>query len=1130
MTGFGSSNIQVRTKLGAKKNCDRVNKQPQPLWLKLFCSLAGWCLVSNPLYAQITPDGSLGTKVNTRDNITEITEGTTAGSNLFHSFQDFSLGTGDTAFFNHGLEINNIIGRVTGSNISNIDGLIRANGSANLILINNNGISFGANASLDIGGSFLGSTAESVIFEDGTVLNTDIAEPLITISAPIGLQLGQNSAEIEVAGTGHDLRVADPLFSPIISSDERSGIRVKPNRTLGLLGKGITIDGGVLAASGGKIELGSVAEGIVDLDLSDSQLSLSYENVTALDNLELRSQGLADASGTPSIPGGELQVRGRQLSLVDGSLLLVQNQADGTAGAISVDTSESVTVSGANSDGTFRSSITNETLGTGRGGDLKITTSQLTVDRGAAIVAKTLPPGNGLGGNVEINAAESIQVVGSNLQNPSVTSSITAASFGRGEGGNLDLSTDFLSINSGGSVAASIFGSGNGGNLNVRANSIEITGFQPNIFTPSALTASTFGTGNAGNLNVDSSNIAILDGGRIDTSTLGTGDAGSLTISATDSITVDGIIPGSINPSLITSGVNILDSPIQDLLGLPPVPTGNSGSLTINTSKLNVTNGALITTRNNAGGNSNNISINADSILLNNNSGITSELGIRQPNPFGTDNSFSEPQNIPNNTNVDSLPGGDIFISTQELVVEQGANISAATFNNIAGGNIIIDASENVLVKGFSAREPNNLSFIRTSTFGTADSGDINVTTSKFAVLDGALVVAGTFGTGLGGDIDIQATESIEVRGVEPSQSVASLVGASSLGVGKAGNLNLDTTKLFVRDGGIIDSSAVASGDAGDVTIQATESIEVSGQTLGSNEPSSISSGTNIEDQNTRQLFSLPDIPSGNGGRVILETEDLQITDRGEVSVINSGSGNGGRLEIDADSISLDRQGVITAATQSGEGGNILLDADNAIWKGRSLTTATAAENGNGGNITINADSVVILEDSQVTADAFAGMGGNVEIDVERLIICESCQVSASSELGIDGVVDIETLEPTTVDLLEVIQQPTQAQEEVAVACPADRGASVSQLTIIGRGGIPNPPQEMLNARSVIEFNAVDNPAVQEKHLQSVTEKSLPLPARGWYKDPRGTVVLTAQPASSSPNNFASTAVNCRVP
>ena len=845
MAGFWNSNVQIKIILSLI-NDGHIGKRSQ-LWCKFlgkfFCSLVGWCLVSSPLSAQITPDGTLGTEVNTVDSVTEITGGTEANSNLFHSFQDFSLSTGNTAAFDNSLDIDNIIGRITGNNISEINGLIRANGNANLILINPMGISFGEGASLDIGGSFLGSTAESVIFEDGTVFNTDAAaESLITVSAPIGLQLGQNSAAIEVSGAGYELNSANSPFSPIILG-EQSRISVQPGNTLALLGRGITIDGGIVAAPGGKIELGSVVEGIVNLDLADSQMSLSYNNVTNLGNLELRSQSLADASGTEFIPSGSIQVRGRQLSLSDGSLLLIQNQLAGTAGTITVDTSESIAISGTNSSGTVPSSIKNETLRSAR------------------------------------------------------------------------------------------------------------------------------------------------------------------------------------------------ESP-----------------------------------------------------------------------------------------NLEQTRVGNIAISTGELIVEQGASISSVTSNNTKGGNITVNASTNILVQGFSQINPNSLSFISTSSFGTGDAGDINLSTAKLTVLDGARIGAGSFDTGLGGEINVQASDLIEVTGAEPSQFAASLIGASSLGAGSAGNVNLDTARLALRDGGRVDSSAAAVGSAGDVNIQATKSIEISGQTLGTNEPSRISSGANIEDEIARQFFQLPDIPSGDAGSVVVDTEGLQITDRGEISVINSGSGNGGRLEIDAERVFLDRQGVITAATQSGEGGNILLNADSVIWQGRSLTTATAAGNGDGGNITINADSIVALEGSQVTADAFMGMGGNVEIDAGGLIICQSCQVSASSRLGIDGVVNIETLEPTTIDLLEVPQQPTQPQEEVAVACPNDQDASVSQLTITGRGGLPNRPQKTLNAESLVKLA----PA-QKKRSPAASKNTLPLPARSWYKNAQGNLVLTAQAASGS-SNLASTPPGCRLP
>ncbi len=155
---------------------------------------------------QITPDNTLG-KVSSvvTPNVTVngalgdlIEGGAIRESNLFHSFSDFNVGEFGRVYFDNPAGVANILSRVTGGNVSNILGTLGVLGNANLFLINPNGIVFGPNSRLDLGGSFFGSTADSVLFEDGTVFSTKNPneKPLLTINIPSGLQYGSNPGSI----------------------------------------------------------------------------------------------------------------------------------------------------------------------------------------------------------------------------------------------------------------------------------------------------------------------------------------------------------------------------------------------------------------------------------------------------------------------------------------------------------------------------------------------------------------------------------------------------------------------------------------------------------------------------------------------------------------------------------------------------------------------------------------------------------------------------------------------------------------------------------------------------------------------------------------------------------------------
>lgn len=181
-----------------------MNRSHLNIWILTGGFLSAW-LCAAPIAAQVVPDSTLPagerSQVTGNANV-QIDGGARRGGNLFHSFSQFSVPTGGSAYFNNAADVQNIFSRVTGGSVSTIDGVLRANGTANLFLLNPNGILFGPNASLNIGGSFVATTANSINFADGfqySATSPQVA-PLLTVSVPIGLQMGQNPGNIRVQG------------------------------------------------------------------------------------------------------------------------------------------------------------------------------------------------------------------------------------------------------------------------------------------------------------------------------------------------------------------------------------------------------------------------------------------------------------------------------------------------------------------------------------------------------------------------------------------------------------------------------------------------------------------------------------------------------------------------------------------------------------------------------------------------------------------------------------------------------------------------------------------------------------------------------------------------------------------
>jgi len=661
----------------------------------LTVSLVSALLWVQPIAAQIVPDGTL--PVGERSQITgnpnvQIDGGARRGSNLFHSFSQFSVSTGGSAYFNNAADVRNIFSRVTSGSISNIDGVIRANGTANLFLLNPNGILFGPNARLNIGGSFIATTANSINFADNFQYSATNPQttPLLTISVPVGLQMGTNPGRIGVQGNGYDLSVAVPIFSPIVRGNSTTGLQVPTGQTLALIGGDVDINGGTLTAEQGQIELGSVRNRQVNLNATTSSFAFGYQGSNDFGNIRLSQQALADASG-----GGLIQVQGNQVSLSDGSLLLIQNRGTQAGGSIRVNAAQSLRVSEISPDGRFNGGLNSETVGVGRGADITVSSPQLIAQDGAAIVARSYSPAET--GILTVNASDYVQISGFSSRNPALFSGLSTVAFGSGNAGDNTVSTRRLLVLNGASVASSTLGIGKGGTLTVNATeSVEVIG-QTSRFKSSGLSATASGSGDAGQIIVNTSRLVVQDGGTVLTAALSTGRAGSLTINASEFVEINGSPPAPAPPSFMGSIAPTSVEPTRQAYRLPAKATGDSGFVTINTPRLSISNGAYIGASNDGTGNAGILQVNANLISLDRGGSITAATA--------------------------SGEGGNLDLNVRDLILlRNGSSITASAGGTGNGGNIRIRAGSIVAV-------PNENSDIRANSVN-ARGGNISITAS----------------------------------------------------------------------------------------------------------------------------------------------------------------------------------------------------------------------------------------------------------------------------------------------------------------------------------------------------------------------------------------------------------------
>lgn len=1075
-----------------------------------------------PINSQVTPNG----------NQLIINQGTSAGNNLFHSFEAFSLPTGYEAFFNNSLAIQNIFSRVTGTSISNIDGIIRANGIANLFFLNPNGIIFGSNAQLDIGGSFFGSTANSILFEDNSEFSATNPNnsSLLSISMPIGLQFRDNSAQIQVQGAGHQLQLVDPLifFSVQQPNNPNLGLQVQNGKTLALVGGLVNLEGGIITAPEGNIELGGVKSGLVRLNSSGIGWTLDYQQVDNFQNIALTQKALVDTSGNS---GGSIQVQGSQIALLDGSVIWIENRGSQPSGNIAIHSSQSVELKGLNGDRStiFPSTIFTQAIGQGKGGDILISTEQLNMDELSRVDALTLL-GGARGGNLVLNARDSINM---NSGSPLIDTSILSRTQFSGDAGNITVSTNKLTITNGGTlISPSNIGTGNAGDVTVKAVEIEIIGVNPGNLVSSQISTPTR-DGNAGNVEINTARLILRDGGLVNSATLATGNAGSVRINASESVEISGTFPQSILASQISSSALIIDEALQQLFGIDPIPTGASGNVTVNTPQLTITNQGLISVRNDGTGDAGNLEINADSIVLDNQGGIAASTASGEGGNIFLN--LGNNLRMNNSSFITATAGGggnsgNITIDTPILILQNGATISALSILR-QGGDIELEGLQTLEIRdnseisvstetgeagsiGINQNQTpvktvditNGSRLAAQATQPQGEAGSISVNTTNLAVNQGSSISAANISGRTGGDINLLNLGRLEVNGAEISATTrdgkagnlainqgqtpvkiielnAGSLTVEATGMGESGNLTVNALSLNLQNNAEI-SASTNFGQGGDITLEGLDTLEVNNSQISASTQAGRGGNLTIKTTNSVQLsgqgkLSVEATQGGRAGNLSLETGQMSISERANVTV-SSPQGQAGNLTIKANSLSLNN-GFITAETgqsEGEEGANITLRISDFITlENESLISATANGSADGGNIDIETPFLIVFPSSpngsDIIAKAEQGSGGRIAINSQGIFGIEEGRATpgnqrndldASSESGSTGEILLNRELDPNRGLVELPE--TIVDPNSLIAQNACQRGTQSEFSVTGRGGLPPSLNEDLSSEA----------------------------------------------------------------
>ena len=436
------------------------------------------------------------------------------------------------------------------------------------------------------------------------------------------------------------------------------------------------------------------------------------------------------------------------------------------------------------------------------------------------------------------------------------------------------------------------------------------------------------------------------------------------------------------------------------------------------------------------------------------------------------------------NSNVETFgaPSGPIYIRAGQLALS-GSTLDSGNAGAAIGGAISVKVDGAMTMSGGAIRsdvlDP-----------GAGDSGAISIGAGSLALSSGALIDTGVHqdnATANGGLLSISAGDVTLASG---SRLVTSSDGDGSSG--NSGGLAVTAGDFVMTGGSLIDGTTVGNGtggkfvfNVGNLSLSEGARIEVStlfdtGGIPGTGRGGDLvvnASGTVDISGPGSGLFSIA-TGYGDGGTVRVAARDILLSSGAQINAsaldqffLGNDLGQTGSVELralssirlDGASISTVRTLNVTTPSASAGGGDIDIRAGDLFSLRGSRISASVTDNlGGGGDITID-PTFVILQNSQILAQAFGGVGGDISITAQYFITDQASVIDASSQFNRSGSVQITTpnadaakdlgvLPAAYVDLSALIRE--------SCASRVARGTGNSFVGV-GRGALPEAPRAL---------------------------------------------------------------------